>query len=237
MSESLFAVGALGLFTLMVLGMFGGFIALVVFIVRHAAEVERRRRQLLQQFASSRGLVFTPGLTTLSPEVQRFKLFDQGRGRQVTNALRGEVKGHAVGLVDFRYTTGSHRHSTTHRQTVCAVRVVGAALPHVYVRRQLAFFDGLGRLLGGQDFDFPEDPGFSAAFVAQTSGAESELRRLLAPQVRARLLALAPHSPQVEVQGEHVLLHFGELLDGPQLEGLVDTTVGLAQLLAAERSG
>lgn len=234
MSDSLFAVGALGLFALMVLGMFGGFIALVVFIARRAAAEERQRQQILQQFAASRGWRFTPGPTTLGDEVRRLKLFGLGRSQRWTNAVRGESKGHDVALVDFKYTTGGSKNSTAHHQTVCAVRVAGAALPHVYLRPQLGLFDALGRMLGGQDFDFPEDPAFSEAFVAQTSGSESELRRLLTPNVRARVLVLAQRSPLVEVSGEYVLLHFGAILDGVELDGLIDSTVGLAQLLAAE---
>ncbi|MEW5742677.1 MAG: hypothetical protein AB1938_27415 [Myxococcota bacterium] len=231
--DDLVGVGLAAFFVLVPALFLAGFIALVIFLLKRAAELERQRTLVMQQYATRRGWAFTPGATTLGAEVSRFKLFSRGSSQRLTNAMRGEVDGQQVALVDFRYTTGSGKSRTTHQQTVCAVRVVGANFPHVYVRRQLPFFDALGRMLGGQDFDFPDDEAFSRAFVVQTSGAEAALRSLLKPQVRAHLHGLLPPLHELEAQGEYVLLHFGQFFDGPQLDTLVANTLGVARVLSA----
>ncbi|MEW6434759.1 MAG: hypothetical protein AB1730_24940 [Myxococcota bacterium] len=207
------------------------FIAIGIYLVYLS---DKKRTEALQQYAQSHGLVFEGQMTELGQWVQGFKLFNQGRSRLLKNVMRGAKERASLGLGDYEYTTGSGRNTTIHRQTVCVVRHPGLAVPHFFLRRQLPFFDAIGKLFGGQDLNFDEDPAFSKAFVLQTSGHESEVRRYFNERARAHFTALAEKYVQVEAVGDTLLLHYGKRLDVKALDGLVADAVNTARLWAGE---
>lgn len=208
-----------------------GFIAIVGYL---AYLSDKKRTEALQQYAQAHGLVFEGQASELGQWVQGFKLFNQGRSRILRNVMRGAKDRAAVGLGDYRYTTGSGKHSTTHHQTVCVVRHPGLQVPHFFLRRQVALFDAIGKMFGGQDLNFEEDAAFSKAFVLQTSGQENEVRRYFNERARAHFTALAGKNVQVEGLGDTLLLHYGKRLDVKDLDALVADAVNSARLWASE---
>jgi hypothetical protein len=116
--------------------------------------------------------------------------------------------------------------------TVCLLRTPGLHLPHVVLRRNRGL-NIIERLAGVQDLDFDDDPTFSKAFVVQTNGDEARMRQLLTPELRRRLLDLAPMNAHLEGLDDGVLVHFNGPLSGPKLEVLLTLTLETAKLLAA----
>ena len=49
----------------------------------------------------------------------------------------------------------------------------------------LALFDALGKMFGGQDINFDDDPDFSKAYVLQTNGDEERLRQFMNSKLRS----------------------------------------------------
>jgi hypothetical protein len=143
-------------------------------------------------------------------------------------ASRGDEQ---LALCDYQYTVGSGKHQHTHHHTLCVVRSPRAPLPHFFARRQMAFFDFLGKVFGGQDINFDEDPEFSKAYVLQTAGAEPELRRLFDEPVRSAFTRLAPKGVQVEGRGDTFVFHYGRRLKLERFNELVDDAVAMRQTL------
>src|SRR5688572_24447955 len=80
---------------------------------------EKKRREALEKVAADLGLEFFPqGIPGLLGVLQGFSLFNTGRGHSVTNTIRGVTDDVELSIFDFTYTTGSGKHSHTHRQTV-----------------------------------------------------------------------------------------------------------------------
>lgn len=193
---------------------------------------DKKRTEALQQYAQAHGLTFEGTGTDLGGWVQGFKLFNQGRSRQLKNVMRGAKERAQVALADYKYVTGGGKSSTTHRQTVCVVRYPGLHLPHFFVRRQVPLFDALGKMFGGQDLDFEEDPQFSKAYVLQSDEGDGEVRRYFNERARAHFLDLASKNVQVEGDGEVLLLHVGRQLKVEELDGLLADTVNVVRLWA-----
>lgn len=212
-----------------------GVLWLIMRVSRNVSEAQHRRAELLAAFAVQRGWSFVPGPLKLVPALAGFKLFNRGRGRQFGSGVSGSAASGQTVILDYGFATGATQHRAWNEQTICAVRVPGAALPHGFFRRQDPVSDGFGKLLGGQDLDFAEDRSFSQAWVVQTNGPEAQLRAFLGPAVRAHLLQLAPTSlgTEIEFYGEWVLLHHGKLLEGAALDGLVTETTALATTLTS----
>lgn len=198
-----------------VVGLIGGLIWLAYWL-------EKKRTEFMQGYAESKGLTFLGANQELWKQLETFKLFGQGHSRKLRNAMRGLKEVGEVHVADYKYVTGSGKHQQTHEQTIVVVRTPGRAAPHFFARRQNAFFDAIGKVFGGQDINFDDDPEFSKAWVLQTAGDERLLRNFMSPQLRETLTRLANKKPQLEASGELLLLHFSRRLKKHEdLDGLL----------------
>jgi hypothetical protein len=207
----------------------GGVLSVIGVGIYLAYLYEKKRTEAMQQFAEAKGWQFERNGEGRLQEIQHFKLFGLGHSRKLSNVMRGAKDRTEVSVADYKYVTGSGKSSQTYNQTVCAVRVPGMTLPHFFARRQVPLFDSLGKLLGGQDINFEEDPAFSKAYVLQTQGDEASLRRYFNDRARTAFTELASKSPQMEGQGDVLLLHFGRRLSVEQLDGLIADAVNLVR--------
>lgn len=189
--------------------------------------MEKKRTEAMTAWAQSHGYVFEGPAPQLLAELSDFKLFNQGRSRAAKNLMRVSKEVGAVRVCDYQYTTGSGKHSHTHRQTVCVMTTPGRGAPHFFVRRQNRLFDALGKLFGGQDINFDDDEAFSKAFVLQTSGVEAQVRHFISPRLREALTRLADKNVVLEVAGETMVFHLARRLKPEEIEGLVADAVNL----------
>ena len=93
-----------------------------------------------------------------------FSLFEQGRGRKLTNLIRGRSQSVEVAIFDYRYTTGGGESSTTYKQTVVRFKSDSLGLPKFELRPE-HLGHRLAKLFGYQDIDFPGHPKFSKKYL------------------------------------------------------------------------
>ncbi|MBC7854071.1 MAG: hypothetical protein IAF94_11595 [Pirellulaceae bacterium] len=144
---------------------------------------EKKRREALEKVAADLGLEFFPqGIPGLLGMLQGFALFNTGRRHSATNTIRGVTDDVELAIFDLTYTTGSGKHSHTHRQTVIRFASSRLNLPDFTVSPE-GFFHKIVKLFGVKDINFAEDPGFSSSFLLQGAG-EAEIRQLFGPGLR-----------------------------------------------------
>ena len=157
---------------------FGGIGLLVVGSVAIAMWSQKKRTEAWQQVAGELGLPFVGDRSDVLSTCSTLKVFDRGSGRKFYNAIQGDAGDTRITIGDYRFTTGSGKHRTTHVYTLCVLESTSLCTPHCYLRPEVAFFDKLGAMLGGQDINFDDDPAFSNAYVLQ-AGTEAAARELL----------------------------------------------------------
>jgi len=204
------------------------FIAGIVFLQRY---LDRKRTEAVEAFAQANGYSVDPDVGGFVASMQAFKLFNQGHSRKLANLIRTSKGEFSISLADYKYTTGSGKHQHVHNQTICVVTTGRTQLPHFFLRRQVALFDALGKLFGGQDINFDEDPAFSKAYVLQSIEGEDEARRLFQPPARDAFTALAKQNTQCEGLQNTLLLHFGMRLKPERFEELVTAAVDVRRAL------
>lgn len=156
--------------------------ALAVAAVLHYRE--KQRREDLRSLAVRLGFSFSPDVDPhLLDGLRRFHLFSQGRSRQIRNIMRGELQDIAVTLADFRYTTGSGKHSHTHDQTVLLFESERLDLP-AFTLCPEGFFHKVAGAFGYEDIDFDGSPAFSDAYLLK-SDDECRIRAIFTSEVRA----------------------------------------------------
>lgn len=169
--------------------------------------LNKKRTEKMQSYSESRGYTFEGDAHTIGMQLDAFKLFTQGHSSRIRNAMRGAKETGAIHICDYQYSTGSGKNRTTHHQTIALLHTPGRRAPHFFIRRQARFFDAVGKLFGGQDINFDEDPDFSNKYVLQGAGDEDVLRRFMTPGLRELLTRLADRNLVVEVNGELMLIH------------------------------
>lgn len=128
--------------------------------------MEAKRREALQQAASRMGFQFLPdaSIHSILPASHGLELFSRGRSPLASNVLQTSAAGVTISIFDYRYTTGSGKNRTTHRQTVALFQAPGATLPAFDLRPE-NLFHKIGTAFGYQDIDFSSHPQFSGSYL------------------------------------------------------------------------
>jgi len=207
-----------------------GLISLTAFFVWLAWFQAKRRRQAWMAAALELDLRFQREDPSLVARFGTFKLFTLGHSKRARNVLTGAVRGGQLCLADYKYVTGHGKNQTVHNQTLCILQAPRLKLPHFFLRRQRAMLDFLGKLFGGQDINFEEDPQFSRAFVLQGAD-EAAVRAKLQPSLRLSLMRYAGTGLQLEGQGDTLLFHEGRNHDPDKARELIERAHELLNLL------
>lgn len=192
---------------------FGAFILLAIGGGLLTWWANKRRRQAIEQYAIDKGFSYERDDNGQRRPFGHFALFARGQGRHSTNhLLRSDaVTGLQVLLADYHYSTRSSKNNnSTTRQTICLIKHPQIDLPQCSLRRQVRLLDSLGRLFGGQDIDFDDDPEFSRRFVLQGID-EAATRHAFDTTVRDWCCRQKPNL-QVECLGAAILVHHGHTL-------------------------
>lgn len=175
-------------------------------IVGFAFYLDWRRRNALADLAASMGLQFSKdGPEQYLLESTGLELFRLGRSRKATSMMETQVSGGRVQVFDYKYVTGSGKHSQTHNLTVALI-YTSLQVPHFDLKPE-NFLYKIGELIGFKDIDLPAFPLFSDKY------------RLTAPEETAVHMFFTPTRAAwfesnlgLWVQGApgHVLLFKGE---------------------------
>lgn len=212
-----------------------GFIAviavLVVVGIAVSAFYEKKRREALEKVSAELGLEFYPqGISGLLESTRAFAQFREGRGHTVTNTIRGVTDDVELTIFDFTYTTGSGKHSHTHRQTMICFASQRLSVPEFSVTPE-HFFHKVAKLFGMKDINFAEDPAFSSAFILQ-GGHEGAVRQMFTGELR---LWFAQRSGSSATgRGSQVFFfRAGQRVNPDKIAGLLEEGLQFFKLVAA----
>lgn len=194
----------------------------------------RKRREAWQREGQRLGLMYARNNTGMLSEFGHFKLFGRGRYKKVPSSISGTLNGIRVVVGDYQYTTGSGKNSSTHVQTVCCLKDARLNAPHCFVRREAKFFDFLGKVFGGKDINYDEDPEFSKAFVLQ-GHSEADTRAWFTAEVRRYFMHYAGTNIQFEMIGDSLVFHRGVRIKKPEadVQALIDESFGFLNLFVS----
>ena len=173
----------------------GGAVAAAVALFGYIAEA--KRRELLAQYAASKGLPFDPEKDrSHDSKYQHFEVFRRGHSRAAYNTMRGslviEGRTFPMQMGDFTYkiTSGSGKSRST-RTYHFSYLILDVPFPvaHSLLIRPERFFDRLLGAVGFEDINF-ESAEFSRKFFVKSSD-----RRVAYDVVHPRLMEFLLQSP------------------------------------------
>ena len=164
-----------------VFGIFG--VLILVAIVQYM--IDEKRRKGIQEYCSRHGLMFHENAESVPTVSYSFSLLaEKGHTNKWITEMAGQRGDFTFSIFEHYYVSGHGKHRHTHTDTICVVTKPGVDMPQFFVRDENMILDSLGKLFGGQDINFNEDPTFSGAFVLQGM-SEASIREFFNRKVRA----------------------------------------------------
>ncbi len=150
------------LFPLVILtAVFGLFAIILVY----SSQKEKERTRQLQHTASQLGWSFAASAPpNMIAGLERFALFNQGRGNQINNFMYGAASGTKAAVFDYVYVTGYGKNRQTHRQSVVYLEAPYLRVPYFSLRPENVLLK-IFTAFGYQDIDFGQRPEFSRQYI------------------------------------------------------------------------
>lgn len=215
---------------ILIFAFFGFIIFLFIFAIIFALKKEKQRTENWKQTAKDIGFEFAEKDNSCVYRYSFFKTFSTGRRRKARNVMTGKNGDIAISVMDYQYTTGSGKNSRTYHYTVCIFEKEGLGLPNCYLRMQIAFFDFLGKVFGGQDIDFVEDPDFSKSFVLQGDD-EKAVREVFNDNVRRGFLDYKGKNFIFEGHNDVFLINKGKRIKPEELMVILEDAYKIMDML------
>lgn len=216
--------------TMLIFILIGFSIFLFVCIIVFAIKREKQRSENWKQMAKDIGFDFADKDNSYILKYNFFKTFSTGSSRKAKNVMTGKNGDIGITVMDYEYSTGSGKNRRTHHYTVCIFEKQGLALPNCYLRMQIAFFDFLGKVFGGQDIDFVEDPEFSKSFVLQGDD-EKAVREVFNDNVRRGFLDYKGKNFIFEGNNDLFLINKGKRIKPEELMVILEDAYKIMDML------
>ena len=204
--------------------------AIVGGVIWLSAHLAKKRRAAVAAVAERLGLTFEREANGFYAEHAYFKMLGRGRSQKSFNQIGGEMGGLRVQIPTFRYVTGSGKNQSTRTMTIVCLKDPNLSAPQAFLRREVRFLDALGKVFGGKDINFDEDPEFSKSFVLQGQ-IEEETRAFFDEKVRRAFLAHKARTFTFEVNGDTLMMSAEKVVKPEEIETLLGEARAILEVM------
>ncbi len=162
------------------------FVFVMVFLVEeYKSKKEQERRDKIKDYCDNNGLEYSELACHIPDKVYPFSIMNSEKGHSheyvaETSGMRGD---YYFSIFEHTYVTGYGKSATYFHDTLCIISREGLDMPQFFLRDENMILDTLGKVFGGQDINFNEDPTFSKSFVLQ-GYCEEDVREFFNPPIR-----------------------------------------------------
>ena len=211
-------------------------LGLVIFLVSMAQKAAKKRAADLLALSQEKGYSYQSddkGGDKFYMKYGFFRLFTAGRSREASNIISFQDGDRTVTVFDYTYTTGSGKSQSTHVSTNIIIHQDNRHYPHFFIRREVAVFDFLGKVFGGQDINYDEDEEFSKAFVLQGQDEEQTRAFFSNSENRFPFLIFAEENVTFEAKEQYFhYRHHGQIV----VDKFVETVQQVQDLVSSLES-
>lgn len=176
-----------------------GIFALFVLVAALAWKAEMRRRAELTAFARSKGWLYTPKDVLGLANRWRVHPFGRGRGRRVSNLIRGAEGGRDFVSFDYQFTETDRDSDGKSSNRTYRFHVTAINLPCYFPSLEVGpenFLTRIGKALGGNDIDL-ESENFNRRFRVRCPDVKFA-HDVLHPRTMEFLLGTRPMAMRIE---------------------------------------
>ena len=138
-----------------------GFFSLILVVIYIQEVMNKKRREAIRSYCRQHGLSYSDTAKKIPVIARSFSLLsEKGDNNKWQSEMSGKRVDYSFTIFEHYYVTGSGKSRHTQIDTICAITKDEVDMPQFFVREENFIFDGLGKLFGGQDINFEEDPVF-----------------------------------------------------------------------------
>jgi hypothetical protein len=215
----------------------GAMILVVALIFYAAVAFPARRRKAWETAADRMGFSYRQTIMNLRTQFKDARTLAMAEGTLASHCISGVQSGVEIMLSDFSVCLSRYRRagigkseSRRSEQGLCILSKPGLGLPGFLIREEHPLWDRIGKTMGLQDINFPDDEEFSRAFFLQGSSPD-QVRAFFSPDFRQLFLKIRGKGWQVEGCGDSVFLVFPEPCDPATAEAKIDEALSVLSLL------
>jgi len=212
-----------------------GIIAVIVIIIFAAWFYEKKRSEALQLIANALNFSFErKGDELLLAMYNNFDLFSKGRSKKISNVMNGSSGDMDITIMDYQYTVGSGKNSTTYTQTLIAIQSRYLHLPSFTLSPE-NIFHKIGAVFGYKDIDFDARPKFSKQYLLRGEDEES-VRETFSDE----LLDFYEKDKTLSTEGDHdkfIFYRASKRLSPKDIQAFLQEGINLYSLFKTQASG
>lgn len=161
-----------------------GFFALIIIFSIIESKREQKRRNEIKDYCDRNNLYYSELAQFIPSKVKNFSLIEyRGHTNRYEVEMSGKRGQYNFTMFEHFSESGSGKSRSVVINTICVITNTHIRFPKFFMRDENVILDSLGKLFGGQDINFAEDPEFSKMFVLQ-SIVESSVRNFFDSKIR-----------------------------------------------------
>ena len=207
-------------------------IALIIFAVWF---YEKKRTEALQRIANALNFSFErKDDDSLLAIHSNFDLFSKGRSKKISNIMNGSSGDMDITIMDYQYTVGSGKNSSTYSQTVIVVQSKYLMLPPFNLSPE-NIFHKIGGIFGYKDIDFASHPKFSKQYLLRGDDEEA-IRNTFSDE----LLGFYEKDKTLSTESDHdkfIYYRAAKRLAPKDIQAFLQEAINLYGLLKTQSSG
>lgn len=142
-----------------------GIITFIGLILLAAWFYDKKRSEAMQVIADALNFSFErKGDELLIAMHDDFELLAKGHAKKASNVMHGRSGDMDVTIMDYQYTIGHGKNSSTHLHSIIIVQSIHLLLP-LFTLAPENIFHKIGGVFGYQDIDFSSHPKFSKQYL------------------------------------------------------------------------
>ena len=163
-----------------------GVVIFVIFVViaLAGAKKEKKRCKDIENYCKKNNIQYHDVVKNIPEIGRKFSVFvNKGLDVRYYAGMEGEHGDNKFYIFDYTYDLGGGKSRIIYDFTICLITNKNAKMPQFFARDENSVTDSIGKLFGGQDINFDEDPVFSPKFVLQGL-SEKAIRAFFDEKVR-----------------------------------------------------
>ena len=224
-----------------------------VFLFFIAKKFVKERNETME-YCRKNGLTFEDTMMTSFPyECKDFKITKKGKERSFYFVVSGKRNNIDFSVMTYKYSdnvppkestflgmkvisrSGSKYRKPDYYATLCVLSADNMKMPHFFIRDESFIMDSLGKMFGGQDINFEEDPDFSKKFVLQGDD-EGKIRTFFNSKVRSSFVKFHQKGFVYEAVDKYLFIYNPNSFDKieKKMQFLADSLKFLPVLMSSE---
>lgn len=196
---------------------------------------DKKRSEALQAIATALNFSFIRrGDNSLIESYANFNLFSKGHAKKASNVMNGRSGDMDITIMDYQYTTGSGKNSSTHLHTLIIIQSNLLQLPPFTLSPE-NIFHKIGGIFGYKDIDFASHPIFSKQYLLRGED-EDAIRNTFTDE----LLKFYEKDKVLNTEGnsdKFLFFKTGKRLAAKDVQAFLQEGINLYGLLKTQASG